>query len=310
MALIRLFPENTDIRFMKARMMALPVSIFLILASLFLFFSSGLNLGIDFKGGSLLEVSFQDGPANIQAVREGLDELNLGDVQVQEYGEPETILIRIEEQDGGEEAQQVAIESAKAFLSEMNIDDSRTRAEVVGPLVSAELARSGAIAIITALFAILIYIWVRFEWQFALGAIAATAHDVLLTIGFFALTKIDFGLSSIAAILTIIGYSLNDTVVVYDRIRENLRRYKKMPLPDLIDLSINQMLTRTILTSVTTLLALGSLFFFGGEVMESFTAGMLWGVFIGTFSSIFVAGPILIWLGLKRKNSEDKEAVT
>ena len=243
-----------------------------------------------------------------------MSDLNLGDVQVQGFGSERDVLIRIESQGGGDNAEQSALTLVR---DELSAEYSIRRVEVVGPTVSGELARAGTIAVLAALAAILIYIWLRFEWQFAIGAIIATTHDVLLTIGMYVVSGLEFNLSSIAAILTIVGYSLNDTVVVYDRVRENLRRYKKMTLPELLDKSMNETLPRTVLTSVTTLLALFALYFFGGEVLQSFVAAMIFGVVVGTFSSIFVAAPVLILfklrpgsLSLKEKESDAEKAAT
>ena len=245
-----------------------------------------------------------DGPANLADIRERLGELGVGNAQVQEFGEPDTVLVRIEQQDGGEEAQQAAVAAVRAaFAGDVTFE----RVEVVGPRVSSELARAGLLAVALALTAILIYIWFRFEWQFAVGAILTTLNDVFVTILVFIALQLEFNLSSIAAVLTIIGYSLNDTVVVYDRIRENLRRYKKMALPDLLDRSINEMLSRTVMTSVTTLLALGSLYLFGGEVIRSFTLAMIVGVVIGTYSSIFLAAPMLIAFKLRSGAGSDDQ---
>ncbi len=224
---------------------------------------------------------------------------------MQEFGDPRDILIRFETQPGGEKAQQKAINKVKATLGE-KVDYRRV--EVVGPKVSGELTKDGIIAVVVALLGVMIYIWFRFEWQFAVGAVASLTHDVLLTIGLFAFTQMEFNLSIIAAILTIVGYSLNDTVVVYDRVRENMRKYKKTPLPELIDLSINQMLSRTILTSVSTLVALAALYIFGGEVIRGFTFTMIWGVIVGTYSSNFIAAPILIWLGARLYQTDEESA--
>ncbi|MBO6640566.1 MAG: protein translocase subunit SecDF [Roseitalea sp.] len=287
---------DTKIKFMWLRRYSFTLSSLIVVASMALFATVNMNLGIDFKGGSLIEVQALEGEADIGGIRNGLSDLNLGDVQVQGFGEPTDALIRVESQGGGDNAEQSAIAKVRAVLE---ADYEIRRVEVVGPTVSGELATAGTIAVLAALAAILIYIWLRFEWQFALGAIIATTHDVLLTIGMFVITGLEFNLSSIAAILTIVGYSLNDTVVVYDRVRENLRRYKKMPIPDLLDMSMNQTLPRTILTSVTTLLALLALFIFGGEVLQSFVAAMIFGVVIGTYSSIFIAAPILIMFRLR-----------
>ena len=301
--LVNRIPAEPGIRFMRGRRVSFPASALAALLSLGLFAAAGMNLGIDFRGGSLIEVQAKQGDADVGAIRTELGQLDLGDVQVQEFGTPRDVLIRVEST-GDEEGEQAVIDAVRGSLEEAY--DFR-RVEVVGPTVSSELAFAGTIAVLAALVAILGYIWVRFEWQFAIGAIIATAHDVILTIGMFVITQIEFNLSSIAAVLTIVGYSLNDTVVVYDRVRENLRRYKKKALPELLDLSINQMLSRTILTSVTTLLALGALWLFGGEVIRSFTFAMLFGVVIGTYSSIFIAAPVLILFKLRTDVFEKKE---
>jgi len=277
--LFDLLPEKTDLRFMANRVFSFPISSIAVVASIALFFVVSLNYGIDFKGGTLVEVKARTGVAEIADIRAKLSEMNIGDVQVQEFGSPEDILIRVESQDENDNAEQ-SVEAKVRFALDEDYDFRRV--EVVGPTVSGELARAGAIAVFASLLAIMIYIWIRFEWQFALGAVLATLHDVLITIGMFAIFQIEFTLASIAAILTIVGYSLNDTVVVYDRIRENLRKFKKMAIPQLLDLSINQMLSRTILTSVTTLLALFALYFLGGEVLASFTFAMIFGIFVGT----------------------------
>ena len=295
---ISFIPDDTHIPFVKARMVAFAVSGLLMLASVGLFFTAGLNYGIDFRGGTLIEVRSKSGPADLGAMRSQLGGIGLGDVQIQEFGEPEEVMIRIEQQPGGDENQQGAIEKVKATLGD---SVEYRRVEVVGPTVSGELVQSGTIAVLVALFAVLLYIWFRFEWQFSVGAVAALVHDVTLTIGLFCLLQMEFGLSIIAAILTIVGYSLNDTVVVYDRVRENLRKYKKMDLAELIDLSINDTLSRTTLTSLTTLIALLSLYIFGGEVIRGFTFAMIWGIVVGTYSSIFVAAPLLLYFGVKRE---------
>ncbi|GAB4351163.1 MAG: protein translocase subunit SecDF [Oricola sp.] len=301
-------PDGTKIAFMWLRRVTFTGSAIAVIASMVLFATVNMNLGIDFKGGSLIEVQAKGAAADIGDIRSRLSALNLGDVQVQGFGTPKDVLIRVEEQGGGENAEQTVVTKVRSALES---DYDFRRVEVVGPTVSGELARAGTIAVLAALFAILVYIWLRFEWQFAIGAIVATTHDVLLTIGMFVVTGLEFNLSSIAAILTIVGYSLNDTVVVYDRVRENLRRYKKMPLPELLDLSMNQTLPRTILTSLTTLLALVALFFFGGEVLQSFVAAMIFGIVVGTYSSIFIAAPLLILFKLRpgafeRDDSEKK----
>ncbi len=308
---VKMVPEETEFGFMRFRKITFPLSAAAVVASIVLFFVASLNFGIDFKGGTLVELKSKSEVADIADVRGRLDQLNLGDVQVQEFGDPSEILVRVESQGYGDSAEQ----SVEALVrNELESDYDLRRVEVVGPTVSGELAQTGTIAVIASLLAIMIYIWFRFEWQFAVGAVVATLHDVLITIGMFAVLRLEFSLSSIAAILTIVGYSLNDTVVVYDRIRENLRKYKKMRIPQLIDLSVNNMLSRTILTSVTTLVALFSLYFLGGEVLAGFTFAMIFGVFVGTYSSIFIAAPVLILFNLRpgqiagaNKTDVDKE---
>ena len=297
-------PTNTAIPFMKARGAAMAVALVLVVLSLGLFAFLGMNYGIDFRGGTVVELRFDD-PADIGEMRDEIGALGLGEVQIVEFGQPTDVLIRVEEQPGGEGAQQRAIMLLRDLYD--GEADFR-RVEVVGPRVSSELAQAGIIGVIAALAAIMVYIWLRFEWHFAVGALLTTLHDVVLTIGMFSLTQLPFSLASIAAVLTIVGYSLNDTVVVYDRVRENLRRYKRMSMPDLVDLSINQMLSRTVMTSVTTLLALGALFVLGGEVLRSFTFAMIWGIVVGTFSSIFIAAPLLILLNLRPQRSGGDDA--
>ncbi len=293
--------SKSSIDFLKGKYVAFITSIILILLSIGLFFLNGLNFGIDFKGGTLIEIETQN-KIEISQVRSSLNSLSLGDIQVQEFGSDKNLLIRIEQQQGGDQIQQNVLEIVKQKL--MN-DISETinfrRTEVVGPKVSGELIQSGTIAILVAVFAMLIYIWLRFEWQFSLGAVIALLHDVILTIGVFCLTQLEFNLPIIAAILTIVGYSMNDTVVVYDRVRENLRKFRSKEITSLLNLSINETLSRTIVTSVTTLLALVSLYIFGGEVIKGFTFAMIWGVLVGTYSSIFVAAPLLTYLDVKRE---------
>jgi preprotein translocase subunit SecF len=293
---LRLIPDNTNFPFMKWAKIRTPISLALIVISFVLLFTVGLNVGIDFKGGTVIEVETSEPRADIAAIREKIGALEFGDVQIQGIGEPNHALIRIATQPGGEEAQQAVVTKVQQALGS---GYEYRRVEVVGPRVSGELATTGTIAVIVTMIGIMAYIWFRFEWQFSIGAMATLVHDSILTVGFFAATQIDFNLTSIAAILTIIGYSLNDTVVIFDRIREILRRYKQMPVSDIIDLATNQTLARTIMTSVTTLLALGALWFFGGPVVQSFTAAMIWGIFVATASSIFIGGPILIYFNLR-----------
>lgn len=294
---LHLIPHGTHIRFLDYRNIAYVVSGVAIVLSLAAYIMMGLNFGIDFKGGTLIEIQTKDGPANIGSLRKTLGGLKLGDVQIQPFGAPNEVLIRIEQQKGGEEAQHNTITAIKNALGE---HVEYRRVEIVGPKVSGELITDGVLAVSLAIMAVLIYIWFRFEWQFGVGAVVALVHDVTLTVGVFSALQLEFNLSIIAAILTIVGYSLNDTVVVYDRVRENLRRYKKMPLEELLNRSLNDTLSRTVMTSLTTLIALGALYIFGGEVIRGFTFGMIWGVVVGTYSSVFIAAPVLMYLGVKR----------
>ncbi len=297
--------DAQNIRFMAIRRYTFGIAGALSLASLVGFMTVGLNLGIDFQGGSIIEVKARSGTADIGEIRDRLSELNLGEVQAQGFGDPSSVLIRIQAQEGGENAEQSAITLVRGELEDAY---EFRRVEVVGPAVSGELTQQATIGVAVSLLCILIYIWFRFEWQFAVGSIIATLHDVVLTLGLYVLLGIEFNLTSIAAILTIIGYSLNDTVVVYDRMRENLRRYKKMPLDVVIDASINQTLSRTVLTGSTTLLALLALYLFGGEVIASFTLAMLFGVLVGTFSSVYIAAPVLIAFKLRPETFQERDA--
>ncbi|RYC17458.1 protein translocase subunit SecDF [Ciceribacter ferrooxidans] len=296
--------DTQNIRFMAVRKFTFVGAGALIALSLAGFIFIGLNLGIDFKGGSVIELKARQGTADIADIRERLSELNLGEIQAQGFGDPSSVLVRLQSQEGGENAEQSAISLVRQELQDQY---EFRRVEVVGPAVSSDLTANATIGVGVSLLLILIYIWFRFEWQFAAGAIIATLHDVIFTLGLFVLTGIEFNLTSIAAILTIIGYSLNDTVVVYDRMRENLRRYKKMPLDVLIDASINQTLSRTVLTGSTTLIALLALYLFGGEVIASFTLAMLFGVLIGTFSSVYIAAPVLIAFKLRPESFQEEE---
>ncbi len=306
---LRIVPDNTKFDFMRFRRVSFPMSALLSIIAILLYFHPGLNLGIDFRGGTLIEVQEKSGPADLAKMRATLSQLNLGDVQLQQFGGPENVLIRISEQPGGETAQQEAVAKVKGALGE---SVEYRRVEVVGPRVSGELLSYGTIGIMLAIGGILLYLWFRFEWQFALGAMIANVHDLVLTIGFMSLSQIDFDLTSIAALLTILGYSLNDTVVIYDRIREMLRRYKKLSMPDLLNTSINATLSRSIITHVTVTLSLLALLLFGGQAIHSFTATMMFGVvLVGTYTSVFIASPILIYLGVgtgRRESEEPEEA--
>ena len=297
----RFIPDGTKIHFMQLSRYVIILSLILTVVSIGSAFTRGFNLGIDFKGGSAIEVQSTAGPADPGKVREDIGKLGLGDLQVQGFGAPTDLLIRIQTQgDGSPALQQAAVTKVTDTLAKDSYTVRRT--ETVGPSVSSELGLHGTIAVLVALAAILIYVWFRFEWQFAIAAITTTTHDVIMTIGLFSVTGIEFNLTSIAAVLTLVGLSLNETVVISDRIRENLRKYKKLPLPDLINLSINQTLTRTSLTATTIFLALIPLVLFGGEVIRGFTIAMTFGVFVGTYSSIIVGGPILIYFGLKSRS--------
>ena len=293
---LRLVRAGTQIPFVGFKTVAFIVSFVLIVGSLLTLASFGLNFGIDFRGGILMEVRSKDN-ISIIMMRDRLADLNLGEVNIQEFGKETDALIRIQKQEGAEEEQLVAINKVKAALG-TEIEYRRT--EFVGPTVGEELKEAGLLAIGLALLSILIYIWLRFEWQFGVGALVALTHDIITTIGLFSLLQYEFNLATVAAILTIAGYSINDTVVVYDRVRENLRKYKRLELADVFNMSINETLSRTTMTSITTLLALFAIFFFGGAVLADFALAMIWGVCIGTYSSIFIAVPLLLYVNLKR----------
>jgi preprotein translocase subunit SecF len=296
--LLRIVPDDTKFDFMRFRRISFPVSAMLSIVAILLYFFHGLNFGIDFIGGTLIEVQTKAGPADLAKMRATIGALQLGEFQLQQFGAPDDVLIRISEQPGGDEAQQAAVQKVRNALGD---EVDYRRVEVVGPSVSTELLAYGTIGLVLAIVAILIYLWFRFEWQFALGAMIANVHDIVLTVGFMSLTRVDFDLTSIAALLTILGYSLNDTVVIYDRIREMLRRYKRMPMPDLLNASVNATLSRSIVTHVTVAMSLLALLLFGGQAIHSFTATMMFGVvLVGTYTSVFIASPILIYLGVGR----------
>ena len=303
MRLSNLIPVGTKIDFMRFRRLAAALSLALCIGSLGLFLFKGLNYGIDFEGGILIEIRMPQA-ADMADLRRTVNGLGLGQVELQEFGRDTDVLIRVERQPGDAKAQNVAVEKVKTALGS---SVSFRRTEFVGPKVSSELIEAGVTAVLLALGAMLMYIWFRFEWQFGVGAVIALAHDVSMTIGIFSLLGLEFNLSTVAAILTIAGYSINDTVVVYDRVRENLRKFKAMPLREIINLSLNNTLSRTLLTSVTTLIALLILFFFGGEVIKGFSFGMIWGVLVGTYSSIFIATPLLMYMNLRRSIFDDED---
>jgi len=296
MALIRKVPLAPKFDFLARRTLFLAFSTFLVIGSLALFAFNGLNLGVDFRGGTLIEVR-TDGPADLSALRDRLGGLGLGEVTLQEFGRPADVLINVQRQEGDEAAQLAAIERIKTELGDTVAEYRRT--EFVGPKVGGELREAGALATGLALLGIALYIWFRFEWHFALAALTALVHDIIATIGFFALTQIEFNLATLAAVLTIAGYSINDTVVIFDRVRETLRKYKKLAVFELLNMSLNATLSRSLLTSLTTLIALAALSVFGGEVIRGFTLGLIWGVTIGTYSSIGLAVPMLSFTNLR-----------
>ena len=303
---LKLVPSTPSLNFLKYMPVAGLSSLAAVLVSIGLFFIIGLNLGIDFRGGILIEARSET-PADIGGVRGDLENLGLGDISIQSFGSDRDVLIRVQKQEGDERAQLQAIEKITNALG--GAYDIR-RTEFVGPTVGAELAEKGILAVACALFAIMIYIWFRFEWQFSIAAFLALTHDVLTTIGLFALTEFEFNLATLAAILTIAGYSINDTVVVFDRVRENLRKYKSWEQPKILNKSLNETLSRTVMTSVTTAIALIAIILFGGAVLRDFALAMLWGVTIGTYSSIFIAVGLISRFDLKRNDDEDNQIPT
>ena len=302
MSRFKFIPENPNVNFLGRRIIFFVFSAILVLSSIGVFSAKGMNYGIDFTGGIMIEIK-TDVPGRIGEMRKTLKNLGLGSVELQEFGASDDILIRLQAQKGGEKAQQSAVKMVKEALGS-GIEYRRT--ELVGPKVSDELFWNGVYAVLSAILAILFYIWIRFEWQFGLGAVIALSHDVISTIGIFSLLGLEFNLSTVAAVLTIAGYSINDTVVVFDRVRENLRKYKTKPMDQLLNESANETLSRTVMTSLTTLLALVALYFFGGEIIRDFAFAMIWGVIIGTYSSVCLAVPLLLRLGLHRRSNDDE----
>lgn len=304
---LHLIPDNTKLNFIGLRHGAFVLSALMILASLFLITQRGLNFGIDFTGGTAIEIQVAEAP-DLGALRDQLAALELGAISIQEFGSPDDLLIRLPEQGGGPDAQKAAIEAVRASLDGTLGDVDYRRVEFVGPQVGEELKAQGINAVLFSLLGILGYIWFRFEWQFGIAAVVALLHDTIAIMGLFALTQMEFNLSTVAAILMVAGYSINDTVVVFDRIREDLRRYKKMPLPELFNMSINGMLARTLMTSVTTLLALIALYIFGGEVIRGFVDALIIGILVGTYSSVFIAAPVLLFFDVRKgKVSRDPD---
>ena len=304
MPLLNIIPTNTSFKFMSLRKIGIFFSVTLIIISFIAIFTKGLNFGIDFTGGVLIEIRSKNETINLTKLRDDLNKLNVGEIQLQTIGSEKDIAIRVQKYSPGQDKQLDSIKKIKSALANIEIEFRRT--EYVGPKVGKELIKAGLIAVIFSLLGILFYIWLRFEWFFALGAIIALIHDVFLTIGFFSIFQFEFNLATVAAVLTIAGYSINDTVVIYDRIRETSRKYKKIIFEEIINLSLNSTLSRTLMTSLTTLLALLALFIFGGNVISSFVIALIWGVIIGTYSSLYVASPILLILNADKRNTSNQ----
>lgn len=296
---IALVPAGTNIDFIGKRYWSLGLSILLTVVSLVSIAVQGFNYGIDFKGGVLMEVKMAQAP-NLADLRTKLDSLNLGEISLQEFGAPDDILIRVQTQEESSKEEARVIDAVKGVIGD-GVDFRRT--EFVGPKVGKELVQNGFLAMLFSLLGISVYVWFRFEWQFGVGALVSTIHDIVTTVGLFSLFHLEFSLTTVAAVLTIAGYSVNDTVVIYDRIRENMRKYKKMPITDLINRSNNETLARSVVTHLTTLLAVLALLFFGGEVIRGFSIAMVWGIFVGTYSSVFVAVPVLVYLNLRPESA-------
>ena len=303
MALIRKFPLDPGLNFIGRRNLFLAISALMMVASVALALVQGLNFGVDFRGGLLIEVRTAQ-PADLSELRSRLGGLGIGEVTLQQFGEPTDVLVNVSRPAEDEAGQAAALEAITGAFGE---GAEIRRQEFVGPKIGDELKEAGVLATVLAMLGIGIYVWFRFEWQFGVAALVSLLHDVVATVGFYALTQIEFNLATLAAVLTIAGYSINDTVVIFDRVRETLRRYKKMALNELLNRAVNTTLSRTILTSVSTLLALVALFAFGGEVIRGFTAGLIWGILIGTYSSFGLAVPLLSYLGLRRGGEGGKE---
>jgi len=302
MPILRIIKSETNINFMRIKKLTLFISSILFFLSLSLVFIKGLNLGIDFTGGSLIEVRFKEN-IDLNNLRMKMNKLDLGEIQLQTIGNGNDIVIKVQDKKNNENTQSETIQIIKNNLSDKSVE--YRRAEFVGPKVGGELVNAGIIAVIFSLIGILIYIWIRFQWNFAIGAIIALVHDVILTLGFFSVLQLEFNLATVAAVLTIAGYSINDTVVIYDRIRDTMRKYKQITFDKVINISLNGTLSRTLTTSLTTLLALIALYTFGGIVISSFIIALIWGVLIGTYSSVYVASPILTYL--KQDNRQIKD---
>lgn len=302
MKLLKLIPDNTNIKFLRWRVPVFSISVLLMVASIFLVATKGLNLGVDFVGGQMIRMTFvESSEAPVAELRQEIAELGYGEPSIQQFGNPNEIAIRMGLPEGYDDDPELASEMATQIVSAVQerYPDARLDGnDTVSGQVSEELAMDGILALGLAMIGISIYIWLRFEWQFGAGALFALVHDVTLTMGLFALTQLEFDLNIVASLLTLIGYSLNDNIVIYDRVRENMKKYRKMPMPELLDLSVNETLSRTVVTTVSLLITLVSLLVLGPNVIFGFTAAITFGIFVGTYSSIFMSTPILIWLGV------------
>lgn len=297
---IKLIPDHTKIDFIGTRYIGFAVTAIMILASIFLLATKGLNYGIDFTGGTLVEISTKETP-DLAKLRESLNNLELGEISIQEFGSPTNLLVRVPGQGDDPAVQKAAIEKVKATIGAEYKDVDYRRVEFVGPQVGKELKTKGVIAVLAAMIGIMAYVWFRFEWQFGVAAVITLAHDVFAVLGFMSIMGRNFDLSSLAALLMVAGFSINDTVVIFDRIREMMRKYRKKPMAEIANLAINDTLSRTVMTSLVTLLSLIALAVFGGEVIRGFTEALLFGFVVGTYSSIYVASAILLYLGLRPK---------
>ncbi|HEX2582352.1 MAG TPA: protein translocase subunit SecF [Dongiaceae bacterium] len=302
---LHIIPHDTRIDFMRHHKLTFIISVVMVIGSLLLLFTKGLNYGIDFAGGILIEVQ-SEGPADLGQLRTQLGGLNLGEISLQQFGAPNDVLVRLPRQPGGEAEQQRAVSLIKQTLGDKW---QYRRTETVGPKVGSELIRNALLAFILAMAGIMAYVWFRYEWQFGVNVLLALFHDCVTTVGLFSLLGLEFNLTTVAAVLTIAGYSVNDTVVIYDRIRYELRRHKTMPLRDLINLSLNTTLSRTTVTSGMTALSVLALLLFGGEVIHSFAIAMMWGIVVGTYSTICVATPLLLYMNLRRQKTTEKQIV-
>jgi preprotein translocase subunit SecF len=309
MRLLKLVPDSTNIDFLRWRGVAITISILLMVASIALLATKGLNYGVDFAGGQVIRVSFQQAPS-LDELRERVTGLELGQPSIQEFGSPRQVTVRLPLPPGGEAGANAAASKVRASLTQQYPGVKIDSVDTVSGKVSDELVRDGALALLLSAIGIVIYIWIRFEWQFGVGAMFSLVHDVTLTLGFFSLTQMEFDLNVVAALLTLIGYSLNDTIVIYDRVRENLRKYRKMEITPLLNLTMNETLSRTVATNFAMLLALGSLMLLGPDVIQSFTTALLISVIVGTYSTVYIAAPWLIWLKVDSNSFLPKNPTT